>query len=59
MLHKIMAAKPIVVALFFSMLILRVTRMQPAYISSFDRRGVKFSAMGNPWGLVKTASAGD
>jgi hypothetical protein len=54
-----MAAKPMVVALFFSMLILRVTRMQPAYISSFDRRGAKFSAMGNPWGLVKTAAAGD
>ncbi len=33
--------------------------MQPAYISSFDRRGAKFSDMGNPWGLVKTAAAGD
>ncbi|AHM79345.1 hypothetical protein J051_3025 [Klebsiella pneumoniae 440_1540] len=37
MLHKIMAAKPIVVALFFSMLFLMVTQMQPAYISSFYR----------------------
>ncbi|RNT29931.1 hypothetical protein B9031_009540 [Klebsiella aerogenes] len=56
-LHKIMAAKPIDVALFFSMFNLIVTQTQPEFITSFRSRQSIFSVPSNSLGLVKLATA--
>ncbi|RNT28058.1 hypothetical protein B9037_016145 [Klebsiella aerogenes] len=52
-----MAAKPIDVALFFSMFNLIVTHTQPEFITSFRSRRSIFSVAHNSLGLVKLASA--
>ncbi|OWP43042.1 hypothetical protein CEG88_12380 [Klebsiella aerogenes] len=52
-LHNIMAAKPIDVALFFSMFNLIVTQTQPEFITSFCARRSIFSVAHNSLGLVK------
>ncbi|OSZ13068.1 hypothetical protein B6I74_10415 [Klebsiella variicola] len=56
-LHKIMAAKPIDVALFFCIFNLIVTQTQPEFITSFAGRWSIFPAGVNSLVLVKLVAA--